>query len=697
MLIGLAAMLVLPGCGLNSSESDGTEQTPTSQPTPLPPATKPAEVAEQFLSLWQQKRYNEMYDLISAASQQTITREKFVGRYEAIAEEATITGIDYELAKPADDEATELSFTVTMHTSVFGDLRQDNVMPVVLEGSQWKVEWSPSLIFKQLKGDYLIHFFYEKPKRGDIYDRKGNLLAVDADIATVGVVQDLMPVDPTPTIAALAERLQMSAPEIREKLNANVPSYYFIPIKRLPYNTPQSVIDEFYTIRGVLVRSERVRVYPYGPLAAHVLGYMGEVSPEELEELASKGYRPGDFIGKAGLEGYFESELAGEAGGKLAVITQGGHVVEVIAEKPPVAGVDIHLSIDVSVQQIAEESMGERQGSIVVINPVDNSILAMASYPDYDPNKFITGFTPEEWQKLSSDARLPFLNRATRATYPPGSTFKVVTAAAGLERGGYSASSRIRCTPLWYGLGQEFVKANWQSVDRGPLTIAEGLMASCNPVFYEVALTLDHIDPEILPSFAAAFGFGQPTGIVGVPESVGVLASPEWKEENYGEPWYSGDSVNMGIGQGFMLVTPLQVANLYSTLASGQSVRTTLLVTKKVWPDGRVEEFTSQEKNPLPVSTATLNVIRQGLSLVTNSPGGTAYQVFGNASIPFAGKSGTAEDLAVGNDHIWFVAYAPRDDPKAVAVVAFDEGKSGSFEAGPIVRRVIETYLAQGG
>jgi len=268
--------------------------------------------------------------------------------------------------------------------------------------------------------------------------------------------------------------------------------------------------------------------------------------------------------------------------------------------------------------------------------------------------------------------------------------------AAGLEKGGYTASTTLPCSPGWYGLGPENPMPNWQSVDRGPLTLGQGLMASCNTVFYEVGLTLDHTDPEILPSFAAAFGFGKPSGMVGLKEAQGVSAGPAWKLDQVGEPWYSGDSVNMSIGQGFLLITPLQLTNMYSAVAVSGILRTPLLVQRIASPDGVVsQEFTATEINPLPASQATLQAIRAGLTLVIADPGGTAYSTFLGSSVAAAGKSGTAEDI-IFQDHGFFVAYAPRDDPAIVTLVALAECQSGSLEAGPMVRRVLEAYLAGG-
>jgi len=671
------------------------EETPPS-PTPPPSAS---DVAEEFLGLWQEGHYSQMYDLLASSAQAEISRQDFVDRYQAIAEEATISGISYEFEPSPDPEASELPFSVTISTDFFGDVVQSNTMELVKEGEgedqHWAILWSPSLIFRELSGASLVHSFVDVPQRGAIYDRHGRPLALDGQVHVVGAVPGLTK-DKEALISTLAEKLDMAEEKIREKIGADVPSYYFIPLKTLPYGTPDEVIQPLSQIEGVVVRTDLQRAYPEGDLAGHTLGYLMEVSAEQLEDLAGEGYGPGDMVGAAGLEAYYQEELAGQRGGTLAIVTPEGTISHVLGKRETKPGKDIHLTIDIDVQREAEAALGDREGSIVVMDPIDNSILAIASHPTINPNDFIGGLSVEAFQQLASDPREPFMHRAVLSTTAPGSTFKVVTMAAGLEKGGYTATSTLPCSPMWYGLGPNYPMPNWQAVDRGLLTLGQGLMASCNTVFYEVALTLDGIDPEILPSFAAAFGFGKPSGVNGLNEAQGVAPGPDWKQEQVGEPWYSGDSVNMGIGQGYLLVTPLQLANMYSAIARSGILRTPLLVQRITSADGVVaQEFSVAEINPLPVSQATLEAIRGGLALVIADPGGTAYTTFLGSSVAAAGKSGTAEDIIL-QDHVFFVAYAPRDDPRAVVLVALDEGHSGSLEAGPMVRRVLEAYLAGG-
>ncbi|HEU5393708.1 MAG TPA: penicillin-binding transpeptidase domain-containing protein, partial [Candidatus Methylomirabilis sp.] len=326
-----------------------------------------------------------------------------------------------------------------------------------------------------------------------------------------------------------------------------------------------------------------------------------------------------------------------------------------------------------------------------------NSVLALASYPRFNPNDFITGLSQEQVNSLYNDPRQPFLHRPLLAEYPPGSTFKVVTGAAGLEKGGFTTGSTFHCVPVWTRLGEEFAQKNWQTVDRGYLTVAGGLMASCNPVFFDIAATLDPIDPNILPDFARAFGYGALTGI-GIDEAPGLIPDPAWKEANIGDYWYTGDAVNMAIGQGYVKATPLQITNAYSAIAATGVLRKPLLVKKIAQPGGAaVQEFTAEEVHPLPVSPGNLDFIRQGLTSVIHSTAGTSYQAWLGSSVDAAGKSGTAEDIGFGSDHVFFVAYANRGAPSIIALAALETGESGSREAGPMVRRILETHVAGGG
>jgi penicillin-binding protein 2 len=666
----------------------------------LTPSAHAVDVAHQFFALWQQGHYAQMYPLLSATSQKQIDQQHFADRYAGIADEATITATTIDFPEPDQRDAASYPFSVTYTTALFGPITEDNVLPLVREGG-WRVEWSPALIFKELTGDQLIHLALTVPKRGSILDRNGKPLATEGTVPTVGTSKTLMQSpqdvpDPAATIATLSQKLGIAADQIQAKLNdPNTPSDFFIPLKTLPYNSPPDLRTQLEQAPGVLIQDTERRIYPQGKLAAQTVGYVAPITADELKKMRADGYQEGDFVGQTGLEASFEATLAGKPDARLQVVGRDGQVQAELAHKAGVAAQDIVTSLDIHTEQAAEAALGTRAGSVVAIDPRDNSVLALASVPSFDPNDFVAGLSDQQLQQLQNDPNHPFLDRPLLATYPPGSTFKVITAAAGIDYGGFTPTTTLPCTPVWYGLGQNNPKKNWTTDDNEPLTIAEGLMRSCDPVFYQIGLTLDHRDPNILPAEASGFGVGKPTGINGLQEASGVDPSPDWKQQTQHEAWFSGDSVNMSIGQGFVLMTPLQIANMFSAIAANGDLRSPVLVlaTRPAGTQGpATQQFTAKTLGKLPASPTALNVIHQGMTMVVQDPRGTAYSVFAGSGLDAAGKSGTAEDVGKQNN-VLFAAYAPRSAAQAVVLTVFDQGELGSAEAGPITRDVLKAIL----
>lgn len=710
MRLLLRAVVVLAALSVACSgdkkpAAPGTGSAGTAAPSATPGARASAyEVTQAYLTAWTQERYAEMYGYLSAGAKQAIAQDRFVARYEAIANEATITGVSVELPRPSDENTGRIPFFATITTSLWGDVRQENAIPLTKEADGWRIDWSPSLIFKELTGANLVRTTIDAPKRGAILDRTGQPLAVTGSVPTVGTAKNLINVpqlvpDREGFIRNLAQKLGLPPQEIKAKVDdPKTDSDLFIPLKTLPVGSSDQLVNELENTPGVLIQRTPRRIYPNGSAAAHVVGYISPITAEQLESLRAQGYGQQDVVGAVGLEAAFEKELAGQRGARLTIITPEGSVAHELAKRPARPAQDIVTTIDINAQRAAEQALGGRTGSVVLLDPRDNAVIAMASHPTFDPNLFVTGLSAQDGSRLLNDPKRPLINRAIASTYPPGSTFKVITAAAGLEKGGYNAQSRFPCVPVWTGLGPGAPKRNWTPANEGMLTIAEGLMRSCNPVFYDIALKLDGIDPNILPSIAAGFGIGRPTGINGLDEAAGVDPNPEWKQKQIGEGWFSGDSVNMGIGQGFLLTTPLQIANAYSAIARGGVLRSPLLVreVRDAGTPNTTQRFEVKETGRLPVSQATLQVIRQGTTMVAQDPRGTAYSVFRGSPIDPAGKSGTAEDQGV-QSHALFAAYAPRNDAKGVAIVVLDEGESGSLEAGPMTRQVLEAWLRMAG
>lgn len=654
------------------------------------PEDTPKETAARFLALWEEGAYSDMYELLSTESKRQIERDAFVERYAAIAEETTLERLEARLLASTVEGANPLLFDVVWGTELFGPLRETNSMRLIEEDDGWRVAWDPSLIFKELGGGRLVRLRVEAPSRGTIFDRAGRALAFEGTETVLGVTRSLLR-ERRGFATTVAGILGVPPESIEAALRSGLPDDAFVPLGIVPLAVTPQGLATLRAIPGVALHENARRVYPYGRAAAHVLGYLTGTTAEELEADAS--LRAGDRIGRQGIEASFDSELRGRRGASLTIVSAEGDVILTLASIPMTPAEDVHLTIDIDVQVAAEAALGETPGSVIVLDPRDNSVTAMASWPAFDPNALFAGLGAAEFATLQADARAPFLNRATTAVYPPGSTFKVVTAIAGVDALGIDPARRFHCGAVWTGLGAANPKANWRSGDRGELTLAEGLMESCNPVFYDVALELDLANPEMLPLFAALLGFGAMTGIGVLPEAAGTVPSPAWKLENEGEAWFSGDSVNMGIGQGFLQATPLQIANLYSALATGGPLRTPLLVRRHGPAGAPLAELSAAVIRDLAVSPTALAVVREGLELVTQSARGTAYSVFAASGLDAAGKSGTAEDRGL-QEHALFVAYAPASAPRAIAIAVLDEGASGSQQAGPIVRDALRAALA---
>jgi penicillin-binding protein 2 len=698
-----AATLVLLACSREKAASPLPPAANVAEQTPAPPPQAGADdIARRYFGFWTESKFAEMYELLSDGSRQAIAKDRFIARHEGIADEARITGVRIEpFGRTTDgDNHADVKYAITYTTSIWGELRQENALPLTKQTDGWRVEWAPSLIFRELTGANLVRAVVETPRRGAIFDRTGRPLAITSDVPTVGTAKNLINVpgivpDRNKLIAYLAGKLELPAGQIYALVDDPKAQYdVFIPLKTLAPGTPQALIDELEGTPGVVIQRTPRRTYPLGVNAAHVVGYVAPISAEQLQRLKGEGYQTGDLVGNIGLEAAYEPQLAGQRGARLTIITPEGGLVAELAKRPGKPAQDVVTTIDSSAQQALVAALGERVGSAVLLDPRDNSVVAMASYPAFDPNLFVTGISQQDADRLLNDGRHPFINRAIAATYPPGSTFKVITSAAGLERGGFTPASRVDCTPVWNGLGPGNPKRNWTTYNEGSLTIAEGLMRSCNPVFYEIGLRLDRIDPNILTQFASAFGFGRSTGLNGLEDATGVAPGPEWKKKNLNDEWYSGDTVNMSIGQGYVLATPLQVANAYSAIANGSALRSVVLVKelREAGTPRAVETFATKELGRLPISQSTLNVIRQGTTMVTQDARGTANYAFAGSRLDAAGKSGSAEDQGA-QTHALFAGYAPRNAARGVAVVVLDDGNSGSLEAGPIVRRILENWV----
>ena len=692
------------------------------------------EAVQRFFHLLATDRLAEAWTTISVEGKERYDAERFAQRYRDIWAEATIRGFSWEIVEGDDVNAPAFDVILRYQTTFFGEI-EERVFAPVLRQPHWVVDWSPNLIFDGLGPEgFLIHTLVEVPERGRILDRNGEVLAGEAQVAIVGVHWDVV-TDEDFVIDFFVERLGMDEAVVRSLIYQDIPSYQFLPVAELPIGTPEELIAEYDQLseHGILVSRDTRRWYPHGELASHVVGYLQEINAEELEQRFTEGYRAGDRIGRDGIEHSFENALAGRRGGSLVILDASGRPIREITVRPAVPGSDVRLTLDVRVQQLAEAALGEQPGAAVALDPRNGQIIAMASYPRIDPNAITDGFTQAEVDLYFNDERQPFINRAVEQVYAPGSTFKSITLAAALEEGGYEVSDRLDCPVSWMGVGDQPLR-NWKDTDQGLISLARALAESCNTVFYEIGLQLDRRDDRLLPSIAAGFGFGAPTGVVGLAEESGVNPSPAWKRAALNEPWYTGDTLNTSIGQGFVAVTPLQMANAYAALATS-GVLFTPVIVHSIEPRGAPPEPIERRAiNVLPVSAETLSQLKAALRGVVSQPFGTGWGPFNGSALRVAGKSGTAEDQVIDAEtiatvdeaqqaaqrqaqqqagqqseqeqppeqvgpfftHAWFAAWANYDDPRLVVAIVLDDGKSGADDAGPIARRVLEGAILTG-
>ena len=722
-------------------QSDGRVATPPAeQLEDLSVAPESAlEAVQRFYHLLATDKLFEAWTTISTEGKERYDAERFAQRYRDIWAEATIRGFSWEIMSVEDVNAPAFEVILRYQTTYFGEIEETVFVPV-LRQPHWVVNWSPGLIFDGLApAGYLIRALIERPARGRILDRSGEVLAGAAEVAIVGVYWDAVN-DEDLIIDFFVNRLGLAESDVRSLIYQDVPSYQFLPVAELPIGTPNDLIQEYEQLsgEGILVRRETRRWYPHGDLAAHVVGYLQEINPEELEQRFVEGYRASDMVGRDGIEHFFEGALAGRRGGSLAILDAAGRPIREIISRAPVAGSDVRLSIDIRVQALAEAALGEQPGAVVALDPRNGHVLAMASYPRIDPNAIVDGFTQEEVDLYFTDERQPFINRALEQVYAPGSTFKAITLAAALEAGDFEITDRLDCAAQWMGVGDEPLR-NWKDTDQGYITLSRALAESCNTVFYELGLQLDRLDERILPAVAAGFGFGAPTGIVGLAEESGVNPSPSWKQSTLNEPWYTGDTLNMSIGQGFVAVTVMQMANAYAALAMTGVVSTPVIVQSIEPPDAPPQLIERRAISVIPTSAETLSQLKASLRSVVSQPFGTGWSAFHGSVLRVAGKSGTAEDHVIDAEtiatvdeeeqaeqeatqqdeaqqegaedeeddeepepigpfftHAWFAAWANFDDPRLVVVVVLDDGKSGADDAGPIARRVLEGAILTG-
>jgi penicillin-binding protein 2 len=479
--------------------------------------------------------------------------------------------------------------------------------------------------------------------------------------------------------------------------------------KDLPYDARTRVESHLFALPGVFTDMRPRRFYVGGELAAHVLGYIGEIQSAQLETRKFADYRSGDVVGQDGIERRFESNLRGRVGGRNVVVDVAGRIDEVLDEVEATSGRAVTLTLDRDLQQAAEDAFRPdvlggtpKRGALVALDPRNGDVLAMVSRPAFDPNGFAAGLDTEAWSQLTDDEARPLQNRALSGQYPPASTYKSIVAAAALEEGVVDPQERVFC-PGRFKLGRRTYRC-WKREGHGAVNLHEALVRSCDVYFYQLGLKLG-IDR--LAFFANGFHLGRRTGIGLGNESSGLVPTRAWKERRFTEVWMKGETVSAAIGQGFNLVTPLQLAVAYAAIANGGKLFKPRILLGFEGPDG---EFAS---GPEPQPLGTVPVSPRHLATVTRALEGVVYETGGTGArvrvpgVRVAGKTGTAqvvhlkvteglEDAEIPlkyRDHGWFVAFAPAEAPEIVVVALAEHGGHGGSAAGPIAQAVLARYF----
>jgi penicillin-binding protein 2 len=532
--------------------------------------------------------------------------------------------------------------------------------------------------------------------RGLFYDRNGEVLVSNRPGFTVSLIPLAGPISDD-VINRLANILNMKPDEIKNKISQQANPLTPVRIKSdVDGDTITKIHEQNNDLPGVKVEIEAVRNYLNKELGAHMIGYVGEISDPEYKKRKNEGYELGNIVGKFGLEKVYDKDIRGVNGGERVEVDVNGRSVAMLGKKAAIPGNGLVLTIDAKIQKAAEQAIDDRlrylqmklgnpnakAAAAVVMNPQTGEILALVSRPTFNPNLFNGGISVKDWKEINDNPFNPMQNRTISAEYPPGSAFKIVTGTAALETGKITPEEKILDT------GKHWIipKGNAHGAALGWIDFHVALVKSDNVYFYELG---NRLGIDTLEKWARMFGLGSPTGINLPDEGEGLVANRKYKEKVYEEEWYLSETFDAAIGQGFQLATPLQMASLMSQIANGGHRYRPYLVSKIITPTGEtIKSFGPEELGSVPMSPTTLNAIRTALRDVV-TPTGTAGYIFEGFPVPIAGKTSTAEN-SHGDDHGWFVAYGPYDNPTIAVAVIVEQGGYGSDSAAPITRKIME-------
>jgi len=708
------ALAFLAGCAgvPGTVVSSPAAVTPVSVGTLPPPivavtsAPDPLSIMRTFLDAWKKDDYASMYALLSQDSKNAINETDFSERYRNAMAALTLQEMTYDISDAGyTPSPAQFSFKVTFKTRLTGDFKRDLNAPLTLENGQWRIAWDDSLIMPELKGGNHLQMDFNVPARGIINDRAGQPLVAQTDVMALGVIPVQILPDSEGALLGELSILTGLYPGNISAMYADKRSVdWYVPIGEAPLKDVNGHYGTLAALGGVVMTQYNSRFYYQGGIAPQTVGYVSPVPKEQLDQYLRNGYSPAARVGMTGIEKWGEPYLAGKTGGTLYVIGPDGKVISTLGQSESKPASSITLTLDENLQAQAQKAITGFRGSIVVMERNTGRILAMASSPRYDPNLF----EPENANSvyalgdLLNDQNTPLLDRAVQGQYPLGSVFKVITFSAALESGTYTPESPLNCGYEFKELADrtlyDWTYEHFQTELRetgegrtrpsGDVTLSTALMRSCNPYFWHIGKDLyDQGRITAIADMARGFGLGSKTGIEQINEASGTIINPPTLL----------DAVNQAIGQGDVLVTPLQVADFMAAIGNGGTLYRPQIVEKIIDSNGvETNMYKAEVRGVLPVKAETLAALQSAMLSVIRNPRGTAYNRFTNlTSVVIYGKTGTAESNT-GTPHAWFAGYTDSQRPDlpdiAIAVVAENAGE-GSSIAAPMFKRMVETYF----
>jgi penicillin-binding protein 2 len=688
----LAVILILSSCTPSSFAVEGIGTTSPSGPSAVNASDAQA-AAVSFMEAWKKEDYTTMYGLITQVSRDAVSQADFEKKYKDVAQNLGFNHLENSiLSVLPGDQVTQVAIRVVYKTSVFGELTRDIVMNLTREENNWRIQWEDGLILPELHGGNRLTSDYDTAGRGDIYDRNGAPIATQMDAVAIGLKpDDMLKPQEGNLLLALTKLTGRTEDSLRKQIDENRDAEY-IPISEVTSQAVQQMSEELSLLRGLVMTPYKGRYYFNEGIAPQAIGYLLKISPEQIDEYRRKGYSGEETIGSSGLEAWAEDRLAGIRGGSVYVVDPRGNIITRLANARSKAPEYMYTTIDRDLQLQAQRAIEGYRGAIVVMERDTGKILALVSAPGYDANLFETNNFNSGYQlnKAINDPMKSLLNRTTQGAYPLGSIFKIITMTAALESGDFRSNTIYDC-------GYRFTELpgttlydwtyTYQKSPSGKIDLIGGLVRSCNPYFWHIGLEMfKKGDGNDIVDHAAIYGLGKATGIQELPEVTGQVLDP--KSE--------GDAVQLAIGQGSMLATPLQVAVMISSIGNGGNLYRPEIVSKFTSPDGNVTFTASPEvMGKLTERPQIMDVIRTAMRRVVTDEKGTAQAAMAGIQIPIYGKTGTAS-TAEEEPHSWFAGYTDAfketKKPDITIVVLAENAGEGSMVAAPIFRRIIELY-----